>query len=310
MTSGEFRIIVDWGSTNGRAWLLEGAVVSESIEWSQGILFGDVVQKRAFLGETLSAWTSKHPVEIILGVGMLGSRTGLLEVSYLEVPVSESSWAGAAEEAGLINEVPVRIFPGVSTISSLSGLASIMRGEESKFFGALSVAMQSGSEFDVLVTPGTHSKWIANDQGEIRNYETFPTGEIFDHWRYRSSLSVLIPEDAELTQAGFDFGLRIAAKQASWSSALFSLRAEVLLGRLSVSNLVGAISGVLIGAEILNGRRLIGDSARIAVTGADALVSLYSVALEQYDIRHELLTVGPTDFVRQYLNYSFVEESA
>lgn len=310
VTAVEFKIVVDWGSTNGRAWLLEGLEVSASIEWPQGILFGDVAQKRDFLGQKLEGWTSRYPVAVILGVGMLGSRTGLLEVSYLEVPVSEPSWVNAAEDAGLINDVPLRIFPGVSTKSSRSGLASIMRGEESKFFGALNSARRVGRDFDLLVTPGTHSKWISNNGGQLDNFETFPTGELFEQWRYRSSLSTLIPEDAEVTQYGFDFGLSVAAKDAALSSSLFSLRAEVLLGRLEADDLVGAISGFLIGSETRNGQRLFGDSATIALTGDSRLVEHYAEALRQFGIRHELVTVGPTDFVRHYLDHSFIEESA
>lgn len=308
--ASEFWIVVDWGSTNGRAWLLAGHEVLDSTEWSQGILFGNLDQKRDFLGGQLDPWTRRHRVKVILGVGMLGSRSGLLEVNYLSVPVTRDSWASASEDAGLVNEVPIRIVPGVCTMSTPFGLASVLRGEESKFFGAIDIASEAGVEFDVLVTPGTHSKWIVNSNKSLQNFETFPTGELFEQWRYRSSLSSLIPEDADVSSSGFAFGLDVAARQASLSSSLFSLRAEVMLGRLDPHDLLGALSGTLIGIEVRDGSSVIGADKKFAVAGGDTIAPLYSDAFEHFGIANQLIAVGPADFSRHFVDHLFVEESA
>ena len=51
-----------------------------------------------------------------------------------------------------------------------------MRGEETQIAGFLS---ENPAFEGVLCLPGTHTKWVRIDAGEIVHFRTFMTGELF-----------------------------------------------------------------------------------------------------------------------------------
>ena len=75
--------------------------------------------------------------------------------------------------------------PGISTRGA-DGAPDVIRGEETQVFGA----SEGGSEH--FVTPGTHSKWITVEDGEITGFSSYMTGEVFALLKTHSILGKLM----------------------------------------------------------------------------------------------------------------------
>lgn len=298
-------IVVDWGSTRGRAWLVVDGQVTGTEVWSHGILFASVSDKRAFLADQLSGLIESGRPGRILGVGMLGSRDGIQEIPYFPVPARQSQWLDRATPAGEIAGVELLIFPGLATDSSFFGLPSVMRGEEYEFFSS----GQAGSGSAVVVFPGTHSKWLEVRDGAVNNFETFPTGEMFQQWTTSSALSPLLPPEEAVSTDGFRYGLYRAQATAPLGPALFSLRPSVLSGDLSKEGLRGAISGVLIGSEI---GRVLGhgmEIAKVLIGGAPEFFDLYAEALSHGGVDVERLNSSAVTLVETWTERSGVRST-
>ena len=298
-------IVVDWGSTRGRAWLVNEGQVTETEVWGHGILFASVSDKRAFLAEQLSPLIELGRPDRILGVGMLGSRDGIQEVPYCSVPAQPGEWLDRAVPGGQIAGVDLLIFPGLSTGSSLFGLPSVMRGEEYELFSS----DLAGSGTGMVVFPGTHSKWLEVRDGAVHNFETFPTGEMFQQWTTSSALSPLLPPEGTVSADGFRYGLARAQATAPLGPALFSLRPSVLSGDLSPEDLRGAISGVLIGSEIGRVLQHAMEFGKVLIGGALEFFDLYAEGLSHGGVDAERLNSSAVTLVEAWKERSGVRST-
>lgn len=275
--------VVDWGSSRGRASFIANGEILEIVDWDEGILHGTEKDKRTYLESQIAEKLSKNNVSTVLGFGMVGSRSGITETRYLPCPVSRGEWVAGATPAGQIGPADLLIFPGVSTSRSPRDLSSVMRGEEAEVFSVIGL---SGSS--VAILPGTHCKWIWVEDGKIENFETYPTGEVFQQWKTSASLSPFLNPDDEISDHGFRRGMDLAEKSHDPMAALFSLRSMCLLGEIAPRDILGAISGLLIRSEVRSG---LGSSDRhqdfaLLATGMHA--DLYSQALAAEGISFNL----------------------
>lgn len=267
MHLSEEYIAVDWGTTNRRAWLIgadgkarghisdDQGVIAVGARFDQAI--GDI---RKRLGD--------HP---LLMAGMIGSNRGWLEAPYVPCP------AGIAELAERLvrPEERAAIVPGVCFVSD--DRADVMRGEEVQVLGAVAAGLLPA---DCLVChPGTHSKWVHIEGGNIASFRTVMTGELFSLLKDHSILSDLLGRAVE-PGAAFRRGARQGLKSPGIAADLFSVRASVLLGRLAPEEAAPFISGLLIGADVRTGLATAGD-AELFVMGRPELTSLYSMAIAE-----------------------------
>ena len=258
-------IAVDWGTTNRRAYLIEGGRCVDEFEDGQGILsVGDgefeaaVEQVRGRLGQ--------RPM---LLAGMIGSNRGWIEAPYAHCP------AGAEELARGLVWSPDRNSAIVPGVAFSAGRADVMRGEEVQVLGAVA----SGEiPHDCLVChPGTHNKWIVVRGGRIESFRTVMTGELFNLLKDRSILSDLLQQDAEPGEP-FAAGVRSGLSGAGLNSELFGARARFLLGGLERVDAASFISGLLIGEDVRIGLADRPDLP-VVVMGRPELTELYSAAL-------------------------------
>lgn len=266
-------IAVDWGTTNRRAYRIEGdGRRGEEMEDGRGILSVEpggfeaaVAQVRAQLGDLP-----------MLLAGMIGSNRGWIEAPYVGCPAGLDDLARGVARA----DSRTVIVPGVSYGN---GRADVMRGEEVQVLGAA----QSGQiPRDCLVChPGTHNKWIRVRVGRIESFRTVMTGELFNLLRDRSILSDLLDGDARPDDA-FRNGICKTLSGGGITSELFGARASVLLGRLDKAEATSFVSGLLIGEDVRVG---LGETspAFVVVMGRPALTQLYSAALEIAGIASE-----------------------
>lgn len=188
---------------------------------------------RKLVGEWSDGFTP-----IILG-GMVGSRQGWRETSYLRCPAALSGLS--ASLVAIDTEIgPGWLVPGMLS-EHADGTTDVLRGEELQLLG---VRAQDG----IFILPGTHSKWVSVTNGIVTDFSTFMTGELFEILCRHSLLGRLMAEgeDPDAFNRGVDVGLRDPAL----CRGLFSARTEALFGRIPDTGVADYVSGLLIGAEI------------------------------------------------------------
>ncbi|HEX8261796.1 MAG TPA: 2-dehydro-3-deoxygalactonokinase [Allosphingosinicella sp.] len=260
-------IAVDWGTTNRRAWRLgPGGAVAAEMEDDQGIL---AVPKGGF-HSAVGAVRARLGDLPMLMAGMIGSNRGWIEADYVPCP------AGLPDLAARLRWIDgerAAIVPGVSFDGD--GRADVMRGEEVQLLGAYAEGWIDGDAS--LCHPGTHNKWVRLADGRIAAFRTVMTGEMFNLLREHSILADLLAAPAE-PGAAFDAGVRHGLDRDDLIAELFSVRARVLLGKAPREEAAAYVSGLLIGADLKVGLRLVGDGEIVAM-GRPELTRLFAAAL-------------------------------
>jgi 2-dehydro-3-deoxygalactonokinase len=279
-------VAIDWGTTTARAYWLDeaGSIVAERSEalGVQKIEGGRFREALALLvGGDLQ---SDAP---IVACGMIGSRQGWLEAPYLDCPADFVAMAAALAH---VPGVPLAIVPGV-ICRDADGVPDVMRGEETQVFGAL----ETTARRQLIVLPGTHSKWVLVDHGGIEAFSTFMTGELYAVLREHSILGRLAAPGAD--SAAFDRGIRASlCDDAALSHDVFSARTLALTGELAPEGVADYLSGLLLGAEVATGRRWIerhsAQDLSVTLIGDSMLCNRYTRALAAADLS---AATGPRD---------------
>ena len=266
-------IAVDWGSSSFRAYLVaRDGVVLDEIASADGVA---TVAPSAFPGalrRLVGGWLEAHPSLPIIASGMVGSRHGWREAPYVKCPADPRDIAKnlVAVQAG---DRVVHLAPGLSC-ENKDGEPDVMRGEEVEILGI------SDSGGRLIVLPGSHSKWAIVENGRVQRVRPFVTGELFaaikDH-----TLAGAFARGAQ-TESRFAFSRGVsrgAAASGALLGALFTARSLPLAGKLAEDHAGDYLSGLLVGAEIIEARRLFpGEEAHVA--GADGLVKRYLAAFD------------------------------
>ena len=279
----------DWGTSRLRLSLCCGDRVLESL---QGPGIGGL---REPAGEALRAliagWRQAHGPLPILLCGMAGSRNGWREAAYLPCPVDLGA-LGAAALRFEADGAPVAIAPGLSCRSRL-GSPDVMRGEETQIAGAIALHPGLASGSHLLCLPGTHTKWASLEDGQVRDFLTALTGELFALLRDGSTLLRAAnagPEAESVAgdpREGFERGIEDAAAPGSPSllHGLFGVRSRQLLDGRSRDWALAYLSGLLIGADVRGAIPLFAAATKEAVLiGDGALNERYAYALRRQGI--------------------------
>jgi 2-dehydro-3-deoxygalactonokinase len=272
-------IAIDWGSSSFRAYLLspDGEVLDE-VASGDGI--GSVAPGAypATLKRLTGRWLEAHPSLPIIASGMVGSRHGWREAAYVKCP------AGPGDVAAQLMQVEadgrrVHLAAGLSYVDE-AGQPDVMRGEETEIFGIADAGAR------LIVLPGSHSKWANVDGDRIAAFKTFVTGELFAALRDHT-VAGAFAKAAPAKKPGEAFALAIGRGAAAATcegksgviGLLFGARSLPLTGGLDEDDSGEYLSGLLIGAEIGEARRLFpGETPHVA--GAEALVERYLAAFE------------------------------
>lgn len=242
---------VDWGTSSFRAWLLDGdGRVLTGARSSDGM---QVAREKGFspvLEAALAGLGAPGDLPVIV-CGMAGARQGWIEAPYVDVPAALGNVLAAAVKVPGISR-DVRIVPGLAQRDP--SRPDVMRGEETQLAGA---AVTIGGDDAVACLPGTHSKWVELAAGNVRSFRTFLTGDLYAalgaHTILRHSLDGANGTDADA--ASFADGVARAAGGEAGAS-FFAVRAGGLLFGRSADDQAALLSGLLIGAEIAEARRL------------------------------------------------------
>jgi 2-dehydro-3-deoxygalactonokinase len=260
-------ITADWGTTNRRAYLIDGAgtCVDEFAD-DKGILS----LSRVDFGDAVSEIRQRLGDKPLLLAGMVGSNRGWIEAPYVPCPAGfdEIAKALAWPEAGR-----TAIVPGVSFQDSDE--ADVMRGEEVQLLGAFAAGLVPASA--TVCHPGTHNKWARLKDGRIDRFTTVMTGELFNLLKGHSILSDLLSGSVEAGDA-FARGVRRGLEDDRLTAELFKIRARILLGEADARDSSSYGSGLLIGTDVRTGLAE-EKGAEIYVMGRPDLTALYAEAV-------------------------------
>jgi 2-dehydro-3-deoxygalactonokinase len=161
----------------------------------------------------------------------------------------------------------------------ISGVATgeeILRGEETEAIGLLHDF--PSVEKCLLILPGTHSKHLQVEDGEIKAFTTFMTGELFDVLGRHSILRATIDLGAvrEPNFSAFDAGVRQALDRGL-AASIFKARTRGVLKNMSSAENTWFLSGVLVGAEVAS----VQADSNLLIGGARGLRGLYARAFGQ-----------------------------
>lgn len=273
MTLAQTALIgIDWGTSNNRAYRIDGR--GNVLESRSGALGLSAVRERNFdaaLKGLVADWRTDGFRDIpVLMSGMIGSRNGWVEAAYCECPF------GAEELSRTIIPVPgqagTHIVGGGSAVDALRH-RDVMRGEEVQILGLENAT-------GLVIAPGTHSKWAVLENGKIREFRTYMTGELFALLKDHSILGWLMPDKAQniRDEKAYLQGVGDAAADPDLLHGLFNVRTQGLFHPEDAKRLASYLSGLLIGHEIGGAtKRFVSQSITI-IAGPD-LAALYRLAL-------------------------------
>ncbi len=275
---GPARVLCDWGSSRLRAFLALGGSIAARREGPGIGQLGQDSPAEA-LARVVAPWRAQRRLERIVLCGMAGSRHGLAEVPYVRAPATVAQWLARAA-AMRCGEDSLTLVPGIQA-HNFRDVADVMRGEETQIFGALALEPSLASGRQMMVLPGTHSKWVEVRDGRIARLQTYCTGELFELLSTRSSL-LRLGAAPEPDEDAFDVGLRNAAR-FDLAANLFEVRSAQLIEARSAGWARSLLSGLLIGAEVQSMLALRSAAgAPLTLIGDPALTARYLRALAGY----------------------------
>ncbi|MBL9192658.1 MAG: 2-dehydro-3-deoxygalactonokinase [Opitutaceae bacterium] len=263
-------ISCDWGTSRLRLRLVERAtqrVLSEHIS-NDGIqtlasLGPAGESRRARLGAALEGGIATLGTDCLPGLpivmsGMASSTLGWQDLPYARLPASVDG--GTLHVSDFIHHGRK-----VRLVSGLRGERDVMRGEETELIGLFSDPVRRPLADDcVAILPGSHSKHVRMTGGQIVDFTTFLTGELFGLLAQSSTLAG--PVATEFDDEAFLAGVR-TCQSLGLSAALFQTRACVVLGRIAARHSRTFLSGTLIGAELSALQRYLGVPLVLAAGG-------------------------------------------
>ncbi|MBW4709904.1 2-dehydro-3-deoxygalactonokinase [Roseobacter sp. YSTF-M11] len=264
---------VDWGTSSLRAFLIgaSGEVI-DGVTSPEGIMQVSGQSFEAILDRLIGPWVAQTNLPI-LASGMITSRNGWIETPYAEMPLGACGLAGALVPHEIANGALVHFVTGASI--EHKGGPDVMRGEETQIIGASAQGLKDG----MFVMPGTHSKWVQVAEGQIVDFSTYMTGEIFAALKEHTILGTLMEADG-FNEEAFEMGARAGLDgRTNLLNNLFHVRTLPLMGKIPKVATADYMSGLLIGTEVAAATQDAEDIGPITVVGRNDLSDRYETAL-------------------------------
>ena len=293
-------LVLDWGTTSQRAWLLDraGRVLAARtadrglLRTTEGIDPADAGARATAFAAAYTAlcrdWHDEHPGLPAIACGMVGSAQGWIDAGYRPVPAALGPARGelvrVEHPAG-----PLHIVPGVRRPSRSGHPGDVMRGEETQVLGVLGDA-SDWREMRIVVLPGTHTKWVRVAAGVITEFTTAMTGELYA-LEMRHGILGRSGSGARRDDAAFASGLAAGAVSRGLAVELFAARSLVLEGVLDAAAVPDYVSGVLIADEVRTVLpRYVTAGAEVLLCGPPDLCRRYAVALDGHGVTAHVLS--------------------
>lgn len=285
-------IAVDWGTSSFRArHLSDTGKIVDSISNKQGITqikegFEKILKQNIC---NLKGYNLSLPIVMS---GMIGSKNGWHETIYTELPCDKYSLASNI----------LKIDSDIGKLYFIPGVAKhddypdVLRGEETEIVGAVNLLNIKQA---TMIIPGTHSKVAYVENGQLVNFKTFLTGEMFAAL-CKSSILGSFGTDIDISSIWFCKGVEQGYKTkhaGDLLSIIFLARSKVLIGTLPPEKSISYLSGMLIGAEIGASSYI---SHNIWIMGNGLLPKAYQTALRY--LKFEVQLVPKDAIIQGYLS--------
>lgn len=289
-----FWIAVDWGTSTLRCWAMQGDQATRSAQSTNGMNNLDAAGFEPALLDIIDDWLPANQTTPVLACGMVGAKQGWVEAPYMQTPCAPSLKDATVIAPTTDTRIQVSIIPGISQHTP----ADVMRGEETLIAGLL---VDDEHFSGAVCLPGTHCKWVNVDQGNIQQFSTVMTGELFDLLSTHSVLRFNTSDNANKDdQLQFNHAFNSAVTEytespASLTTTLFSIRAQALLQDTSTLASTARLSGLLIAADAFAMQSYWKDRPCMIV-GKPGLANLYKLAIDTLNTKtHPQLAVKSMD---------------
>jgi 2-dehydro-3-deoxygalactonokinase len=264
---------IDWGTSSLRAFLIGvGGEVLDSVSTCQGIMHVPGQDFDTVLKRLVGSLTSVSDLPILIS-GMITSRNGWVETPYATLPTGPQTLARSLVPYHTQSGSLIHFVTGAAT-EHASG-PDVMRGEETQIVGLIT----DGTSDGLFVMPGTHSKWVRVAGGQIQDFTTYMTGEVFAALKDHTILGKLM-EPGKFDVEAFEKGMTVAlGPGANLLQDLFHVRTLPLMGKIKGVEASDYLSGLLIGTEIAAAIGDVGTANEVTIVGRSDLVDRYEVAL-------------------------------
>ncbi len=295
LLSDKHIITVDWGTSYLRAYLCK-VEQQALVRLKTAIGLGVCKVNGNFEGELFShiqPWVTEFGKMPVMMSGQIGSSLGWQETRYIPCPTRPAAIASLCHHF-TIQDTPLTIIPGLSC-SHDNDHHDVMRGEELQVLGWLEQNSSHKTGIHLICLPGTHTKWVLVNDGEITLFKTAMTGELYD---LLCNYSVLIrPGKKSFNFSAFEQGAKYTLKSelGSFTHGLFSVRTKQLFQELLPEHAASYLSGMLIGSDVraaLNATEWrLAELENVAIIGSEHLSEQFSRVLTLLGVRNQLFDV-------------------
>ena len=290
----------DWGTSSFRLRLVETSsqsILAETIS-AQGIAATyalwreqDKLERfafyRIFLMQELSLLENKYgeiPNNAALIIsGMAASAAGMYELPYKQLPVKNITAELITHTIPATGSFPHKMI----FISGLRSSNDVMRGEETILAGC---DVANSTEEQLSIFPGTHSKHVIIQNGMIKDFKTYMTGEVFQLLSSKSLLASSV-EKNEFSFEHFELfeqGIKDALS-GNLLNNIFHVRTNTLLDVLSKTENYMYLSGLVIGEELKSIAKE--NYLTINIVSSGPLMEFYRKALAEIGLKNKLALI-------------------
>lgn len=290
-------IAIDWGTSHLKAHLCQ---VNDDLSLTAiGFKQGSGVSKvedsfEQELSRCIFDWVGQYGKLPILMAGQIGSSIGWHQAPYLPCPASANLLANDSLKFNFEHH-QVYIVPGLSC-QHHDGNQDVMRSEEIQILGWLESDSRHKVGEHLLCLPGTHTKWVLVQNGNITLFKSAMTGELFD---ILSNHSILIQgKSSQFNQRVFDKGARytLQSNTGNFTHGLFTVRSKQLFSEITAQEAPAYLSGLLIGSDIraaINADEWQFDTfAQVEIIGASHLADCYKSAFSIENVSANVCSIN------------------
>lgn len=264
VNSVNYVLCCDWGTTNLRLSLVKVPTqnvrfqISEALgvktvfeDWQASDRINRTHFYQSVLKQLIDRMASQIGIDLsgvtIAIAGMASSSLGIEELPYASLPIVLASPNLVLKKIEATPNFPHPLL----LISGVKKWGDVMRGEEIQAIGWFS--QNPSISKGTLIMPGTHSKHMIIEDGQVIDFKTFMTGELYQLLSQQSILQNSVTGTTndwnQENQTTFRMGVE-ASQSEPISHALFSIRAKQLNHQFSKTHGVYFLSGLLIGNEL------------------------------------------------------------
>tara|TARA_R110000764_G_scaffold53725_2_gene117017 strand:- start:3792 stop:4679 length:888 start_codon:yes stop_codon:yes gene_type:complete len=272
-------LIVDWGTTNFRAFAIdENGEVLSKLEKPMGLLQVNNGDFSGALESVLKNWLENYQELPVYMAGMVGSAQGWVPVPYEKTPVKLVDIANKSTRFTLSWGAEAVIVPGIYDQSNCNNY-DVMRGEEVQLLGLQNIILKD--EF-IAVLPGTHSKHVMVKEKKVETFKTYMTGEFFSILSKYSIIGMGLPAQ-ENSSSSFLKGV-LSDRSGELLNTVFSARTLRIFEKIKETEVLDYLSGLLIGHELSHFK-----NETVYIVGNTFLSEKYRLACDSLGLKYELV---------------------